>query len=62
VDEVAAVENRQAWKIFKRGIYQIIILPHPTDGRVRIKAWQNRVTKCSGHALVLSAENMVRRN
>ena len=48
VDEVTAVENRQTWKIFKRGVHQVIVLAHPTDGWVRIKAWQNRVTKCSG--------------
>src|SRR5215216_6134857 len=62
VDEVTAVENRQTWKIFKRGVHQVIILVHPADGGVRIKAWQNRVTKCSGHGLRLSTKKVVRRN
>jgi hypothetical protein len=56
VDEVTAVEDRQAWKIFKRGVHQVIILAHPADGWVGIKAWQNRVTKCSGHELRLSVK------
>jgi hypothetical protein len=56
VDEVTAVENRQTWKILKRGVHQVIVLAHPADGGVRIKAWQNRVTKCSGHGLLLSVE------
>jgi hypothetical protein len=55
VDKVTAVENRQAWKIFKRGVDQVIVLAHPADGRVGIKAWQNRVTKRSWHGLLLSA-------
>jgi hypothetical protein len=59
VDKVTAVENRQTRKIFKRGIYQVIVLAHPTDRGVRIKAWQNRVTKCSGHGLPLSAEYLM---
>jgi hypothetical protein len=62
VDEVTAVENRQTWKIFKRGVYQVIILAHPADGWVGIKTWQNRVTKCSGHGLLLSTKNIVRRD
>ena len=57
VDEITAVENRQTWKIFKRGIHQVIVLAHPTDGGIRIKTWQNRVTKCSGHGLLLSVEH-----
>jgi len=31
VDEITAVENRQTWKILKRGIHQVIVLAHPTD-------------------------------
>jgi hypothetical protein len=31
VDEIAAVENGQTWKIFKRGVHQVIVLAHPTD-------------------------------
>jgi hypothetical protein len=56
VDEVTAVENRQTWKIFECGVHQVIVLAHPTDGGVRIKAWQNGITKRSGHGLLLSAE------
>jgi hypothetical protein len=59
VDEVSAVENRQTWKIFKGGIDQVIILAYATDGWVRIKARQNRVTKRSTHGLLLSAENTI---
>jgi hypothetical protein len=61
VDEVSAVENRQTWKIFKRGVHQVILLTHPTDRWVRIEAWQNRVTKCSGHGAPLG-KNRVMQN
>jgi hypothetical protein len=55
VDEVTAVENRQAWKIFKGGVDQVIVPAHPADGGIGIEARQNRVTKCFGHGLLLSA-------
>jgi hypothetical protein len=58
VDEITTVENRQTWKIFKRGSHQVIVLAHPTNGWVRIKAWQNRVMKCAGHGLLLSVEHI----
>jgi hypothetical protein len=59
VDKVTAVENRQTWKIFKCGVHQVIVLVHPTDGGIRIKTWQNGITKRSGHGLLLSVENIV---
>jgi hypothetical protein len=49
------VENRQTWKIFKCGVHQVIVFAHPADRRIGIKAWQNRVSKCPRHGLLLSA-------
>jgi hypothetical protein len=38
MDEVAAVKDRQAGKIFERGGDEIIILSHPANGWVWITA------------------------
>jgi hypothetical protein len=59
VDKVTAVKNGQTREILKRGVHQVIVLTHPTDGGVRIKAWQNGITKRSRHGLLLSVENIV---
>ena len=43
MDQIPAVKNRNSRKIGKCGIYQIIVLPHPADGRIGIKSRKNRV-------------------
>ena len=60
--QVTAAENWKAGEILKRGVDKVIILAHPTDRGVKIKATQARVIKCSGHGLPRSAVYIIRCN
>ena len=53
MDEITAVKDRQSRKIGKCGVHQIIISPHRTDGRVRVKARHNRVLSNRCHFILL---------
>jgi hypothetical protein len=41
--KIFAVMNRKPWEIFERRINNIIIIPNPANGRVRIAAWNDGV-------------------
>ncbi|EET58601.1 hypothetical protein BRYFOR_09437 [Marvinbryantia formatexigens DSM 14469] len=47
VNQIAAVEYRNAGKIDEGRSYHIIIVSHAADGRVGIESAENRVFKCS---------------
>ncbi|MNC50885.1 hypothetical protein D3C75_1001520 [compost metagenome] len=43
--QVLAVEDRHTREIFEGGDHQIIVIAYPANGRVRVEAGNNRVTK-----------------
>ena len=45
--KIPAVEDRNSRIQFKAGIYQIKILSHTADGRIRIKTRDNRILNFS---------------
>jgi hypothetical protein len=57
VNQIATVEDRQAREIFKGRGDQIIVVTHSTNGRVRIKTWQDRIAKRPGHFGILSFQS-----
>ena len=43
VHQISAVKNRNSRKVFKGACDQIIILPHPANARIRVKAPEHRI-------------------
>src|SRR5436853_4259270 len=43
VDQIAAVENGNTWKIFKATGDQVVVLSNPADTGVRIETWKHGI-------------------
>ncbi|MNC64474.1 hypothetical protein D3C75_1146810 [compost metagenome] len=52
MDKILAVKDRDAGKILKGGCDQVVVIPNPADGGIRVEARQNGIGK-GLHALPL---------